>query len=627
MRGYQAHESFWADFKMYRNLFQRALVIGLLVQLLFIFVAAQAIMNSANRICIRGTATRMPATVVNNYFFYFDLLGNGVTVEPGLRKYVRGAAALPQKTYRQFADWLTGNAYQNLTRQTKLWFKLSFLSYLLSVLYLVLFIKKAPQMEEDKYVRGAVLLTIEQLNQKLEAAAKSGATEPIKIGDTTIPFEMESKHLLILGTSGSGKGVLANQLVAQINARKMKSRPNDRCIFYDLKGEYIAKQYNQKRDLIFNPFDERSVAWTLFNEIESYPDYDVIAKSLFLPPDSRDTYWYNCASDVFRAGLIYLDRNNFRTNRDLLDFFSLSLDDIKYAFSTLPLAEQGAMKHIDNPESHTGSTIISILNERILFLKYLADLDGDFSFRKFIRNQQTASGVNPNLYILNIDQYKTIFQPLMSFAIDTLIRETLSIPDQLDRRIYFILDELGSLFKMESIIDLLTVGRSKGACLFCANQDLGRIKDIYGESNVETVFNNFNTIFVFRINDPKTSDFLSQAMGERQLIRRVETRQMSPDKIGDHKSIADQEITEKLILGTEFQNFNDLHALLKISNFGVSRIVVPKIFYKERHINFMMKRFAALEVAPASEPVPGPAPAAAGQGGDVEPDGYDEEAN
>jgi type IV secretory pathway TraG/TraD family ATPase VirD4 len=605
VRGYQSHESFWADFKMYRNLFARALLLGVLGQILFVFCTLQGQFNTAGQIHIRGAGVKMPATVLYNYFFSMEPLNQGIRVETPLRKYVNNAATLPRKTYQQFADWLTDNAYQKLGQKFDFWFRWSFLSYLLTVFYLMIFLRTAPRLDADKYVRGAVLLTIEQLNQKLEAAAKSGATEPIKIGDTTIPFEMESKHLLILGTSGSGKGVLANQLVAQINARKMKSRPNDRCIFYDLKGEYIAKQYNQKRDLIFNPFDERSVAWTLFNEIESYPDYDVIAKSLFLPPDSREAYWYNCASDVFRAGLIYLDRNNFRTNRDLLDLFSLSMDDIKLAFSTLPLAEQGAMKHIDNPESHTGSTIISILNERILFLKYLANMDGDFSFRKFIRNQQNESGVNPNLYILNIDQYKTIFQPLMSFAIDTLIRETLSIPDQLDRRIYFILDELGSLFKMDSIIDLLTVGRSKGACLFCANQDLGRIKDIYGESNVETIFNNFNTIFVFRINDPKTSDFLSQAMGERQLIRRVETRQMSPDKIGDHKSIADQEITEKLILGTEFQNFNDLHALLKISNFGVARIVIPRIFYKERHSNFMMKRFAALEAAPAPtfEPV------------------------
>jgi hypothetical protein len=62
---------------------------------------------------------------------------------------------------------------------------------------------------------------------------------------------------------------------------------------------------------------------------------------------------------------------------------------------------------------------------------------------------------------------------------------------------------------------------------------------------------------------------------------------------------------------------------MKITNFGVARIVVPKIFYKERHINFMMKRFAALEAAPASEPVP-PAPAVAKQGVGVEPDETEE---
>lgn len=601
MKGYQSHESFWADFKMYRNLFFRAILLGILVQVIFLFFTFQGVTESANQICIRGTNVKMPVTVFRNYLFNLNWLDQGVAVEPQLRPYVHNVATLPRQTYQKFVDWLTDNAYLALQRKMVSWFYVSFLCYLVTVLYLAIFIKTAPLLEKDKYVRGAVLLPLEQLNEKLEKAAQASSTESIKIGDTLIPFEMESKHLLILGTSGSGKGVLANQLVAQINSRKLKNRPNDRCVFYDLKGEYIAKQYNQKRDLIFNPFDQRSVPWRLFNEIETYPDYDVISKSLFLPPDNRDAYWYNCASDVFRSGLIYLGQNNLKTNRDILDFFSLSLDDIKFAFSTLPLAEQGAVKHIDNPESHASSSIISILNERILFLKYLVDLDGDFSFRQFIRGQQNESEVTPNLYILNIDQYKTIFQPLMSFAIDTMIRETLSIPDQLNRRIYFILDELGSLFKMDSIIDLLTVGRSKGACLFCANQDLGRIKAIYGDSNVETVFNNFNTIFVFRINDPKTSDFLSQAIGERHVVRRMESRQMSPNEIGDRKSFTNQEITERVILGTEFQNFNDLEALIKVSNYGISRIIIPKIFYKERHVNFMMKQFEQSQPDPGCE--------------------------
>ena len=86
----------------------------------------------------------------------------------------------------------------------------------------------------------------------------------------------------------------------------------------------------------------------------------------------------------------------------------------------------------------------------------------------------------------------------MTFAIDTLVREILSMADDPNRRVFFIIDELGSLYRLESILDLLTVGRSKGACLICANQDLGRIEDTYGKSNTATFYNNFKRAFVPR---------------------------------------------------------------------------------------------------------------------------------
>lgn len=208
---------------------------------------------------------------------------------------------------------------------------------------------------------------------------------------------------------------------------------------------------------------------------------------------------YNCAKDVFRTGLVYLKLNRKTKNKDLWEFFSQTLEAIQAAFTTLPLAERGALKHIDKSDSPASASIVSILQERIQFFRYLVDIDGDFSFRQFIRNQNKSEifSPQPNLYILNIEQYETIFKPLMTLAIDTMIRETLSLPDDLNRRIFFIIDELGTLYKMNSILKLETVGRSKGACLICANQDLGRIEEQYGKANLKSFFNNFNTNFTF----------------------------------------------------------------------------------------------------------------------------------
>ncbi|MBP7866086.1 MAG: type IV secretion system DNA-binding domain-containing protein [Acidobacteria bacterium] len=170
----------------------------------------------------------------------------------------------------------------------------------------------------------------------------------------------------------------------------------------------------------------------------------------------------------------------------------------------------------------------------------------------------------------------------MIFAFDIMIRETLSLPDtdrKENRRIWFCIDEIGSLDQISVLFDLLTVARSKGGCLLVANQDLGRIEDIYGRANRRTFYNNFNTNFILRLNDPDTADFLSQSIGEREVIKVMGSRQMSPRESGDRKSFTDQDKTEKLILPSEFINQPDFLCVVKVSGHGISEGVIPRTFY------------------------------------------------
>ncbi|MBP2667321.1 MAG: conjugative transfer protein TraD, partial [Firmicutes bacterium] len=205
--------------------------------------------------------------------------------------------------------------------------------------------------------------------------------------------------------------------------------------------------------------------------------------------------------------------------------------------------------------------------------------------------EQANEKYRHNLFILNIEQYSTLFKPLMTLCLDMMIRETLSLPDSLTRRIWFIIDELGTLYRMDSVIKLETVGRSKGGCLICANQDLGRIEEMYGRANLKSFFNNFNTNFTFRIREPETAEFLSKAIGDQQLIKTSHSRQMSPSDAGDRRSENEQERTERLVMPVEFQGLKDLEAVVNIAGFGVSKITVPPIFYEERHPNFVLRKF------------------------------------
>jgi Type IV secretory pathway, VirD4 components len=612
MKGYLTHEAFWSDFRMYVNMLKWAVIWGILIQVSILIYGLYSSCGQVWNARISATDTELPITVAFKY--YTGLVEDDIAdLEKELQPYSNGHQRLYLDDYRHFVDYLTDGVYLQSAEKLNKIAGYSFSGYLFSCAYLIFFFYTGRLTKDKTFLRGAQISPLDVLKKKLVKAAAKNPLSCLCIGEVPIPYEMESQHILVLGTTGTGKGVLLNQLAMQLYQRKVEKQTGEKCVFYDLKGEFVSKQYNPNYDMIFNPFDERSLGWNIFNELEIQPDYDVISKSLFLAPDTKDEYWYNCAKDVFRTGLVYLNMQGTTTNKDLWEFFSQPLSGYQEAFYSLPIGEQGAMKHIDKQDSPASASIISIVQERIGFFKYLQGKDGDFSFRKFIREQKkNEDGVaihNPDLFLLNIDQYEQICKPLMTLAIDTMIRETLSLPDKLDRRIFFILDELGSLYKMESILKLETVGRSKGACLVCANQDLGRIEERYGKPNLKTFFNNFNTTVTFRVKEPETAEFLSKAVGEQQIILNVQSRNMSPSDMGDRKNIAEQEKMERILIPAEFQNLPKLHAILNVADYGITNIKIPPIFYKEKYPNFVLRQGMEIDRdEKGAVPIPAEAP-------------------
>jgi hypothetical protein len=82
------------------------------------------------------------------------------------------------------------------------------------------------------------------------------------------------------------------------------------------------------------------------------------------------------------------------------------------------------------------------------------------------------------------------------------------------------------------------------------------------------------------------------------------SRQMSPSEIGDRKSFSEQEKTERLVMPSEFAALQKFEAIIKISNYGVAKLTVPKVFYKERHQPFIEREYtneALLNPLPSTE--------------------------
>lgn len=184
----------------------------------------------------------------------------------------------------------------------------------------------SPQGESAKYVRGAEIATEKKLVKLLTHAQKRDTSGSPGLAATPlhIPGDLETRHFLTAGSTGTGKSALLCQLMKGMQQRNAKQ------IIYDRKGELYAK-FGRQEDILWNPYDKRFCGWTIFNEFEFYAGLDHIPEALSSMADSlfsvsnaagsTSKHFYDGAASVFKSGCCYLKINNMTTNRELYNSF------------------------------------------------------------------------------------------------------------------------------------------------------------------------------------------------------------------------------------------------------------------------------------------------------------------
>jgi type IV secretory pathway TraG/TraD family ATPase VirD4 len=601
MRYYESFERFSTGFKMGFKMFMVIVLTVILIQFVFVYAKVAPLWNELTGLTVPVSNAKIPKQVVRGYFFDMSLgFVKDMPIPQEFIPYFRKKDALklfpknriPRSKFNRLLDFTYDNKFAQFKPRAIYYFKNSFFFQILSLVAFLLFLRSSFKQHEDKHIRGTKLIGLKAMKNKLKKMT-SDETDNLEIAGLRIPRAIEVSHTLILGTTGTGKSVLINQFINGILRRKISRKSHEKLIVYDVKGEFLGKWFHsgsEKRpsDILFFPFDARSIRYSIFNEIKSDIDYKIIAQAFFPHVEGSkndDSFFDEAAGEVFKTGLIYLNWKGRKLNRDILEFFSQLREKLINDFKEMPLNFHGAISYIE--DSRQGSSVLSSLIRRINFLEYLSDMDGDFSFRDYIQNENDKR----NLFIPNNANFKMIFRPLLTFVVDIMIREVLSLKDDRNRRVFFILDEFGSLAKLESIFNFLKESRSKGGALVVASQDLGDVAALYGHDLKSTFFNNFNSNFIFRLIDPVTAKFLSDAIGEREVHKKMESISMSPKDVGDRKSISTQDKKEAVLLPSEFQELDNFNAVVKISNVGISKIIVPQIFYENKVEPFVKGEF------------------------------------
>ncbi|WP_422345400.1 type IV secretion system DNA-binding domain-containing protein [Parasphingorhabdus sp.] len=371
----------------------------------------------------------------------------------------------------------------------------------------------------DRTIGGTQIVSEKAL---VDLASEEASLQSLEIGKVPVPDRCETRHFAMIGTTGSGKTTVLRQMLDRIEKR------GDAALVYDTSGEFIAHYYNPARgDIILNPFDARCAYWSPFDEISHPADADRIAHQLVSETGSYDDdVWLETSRILVANMLRALWREGNCSLEALFDALQVkSKEELKHWLGHTSSARTFA----DDADRATGSVLFMLAKAANLIQFLRADNTGGtpFAFRNFIHNLDKHTGPKPWIFVPRKEDYFEAAKPLMACWLECAASAVLGLSPSPDRRIWFILDELADLPKVENLARLLPEGRKFGAAIMLTFQALGQMQHRYGPNIAESMLACCNTKLFLQTVDQETRVWASNTIGECEIEMRTTTDMLS----------------------------------------------------------------------------------------------------
>jgi len=442
------------------------------------------------------------------------------------------------------------------------------------------------KIKKQMHLRGVQKATAKELCSAVnrQAIKNDGG---ICIGQMHLPRDIETRHFMVLGTTGTGKSYFLMSMIQQMQQR------GTRMILVDRKGEFYSMFCNPQKDKIFNPYDKRHTRWSFFNEFKIPKEMDHLpetliaaAQSLFsVSASNKNAHFYQAAADVFCSGMCYLALNGKTTSKDIKAFFTSGGDKLHCAIKTLPEGLRDGLGHLgQNGTGEHVEAIISCIMERGKDFGCFVGKDGKFSVRDWVQDKHAG-----NLYISTAGPNDTSFTSIVTMLLDMVGREIKNFPEVRYSRLAIVIDELAALPPLKTLSFLLNETRSKGVSVILANQTLQMLNSIYTREVTNNYFSMCNTKIIFKMPEPTDAEYISRAIGEQEVLRVTRSQNNTSRGIlsadGTSKGITESEqvTKESIIMPAQIQSLVKRHVIVQIPDAPVAEIVLPTMNFSPRY--------------------------------------------
>lgn len=324
-------------------------------------------------------------------------------------------------------------------------------------------------------------------------------------------------HTAVLGGTGSGK----TQIILAYLIHIIKQ--NNKMVLHDVKGDFTSWL---KGALILSPADDRTAVWDIGADIDSRPA--IVDFANFLVPDTegaKDQFWSKAARILLVAFLTKLTKEKKRE----WGWYDLAGITLYQAEDWLELLEEYAPEGIEYIENSGSNLSIGVRAELKSHFGLIADIANawgiDADEREKISFQQWLLEDDPENRIIIIQNNAEIkeqsklwigafFNYAIKFAVGPRRSKHAKTPN------WFIVDEINSMTRQESITDIINLGREKKSYLFLGCQTISLLYKKYSVEEIETWLNSIGTLWIGKHGRGGGADKAAALAGRSQIERR-----------------------------------------------------------------------------------------------------------
>lgn len=401
------------------------------------------------------------------------------------------------------------------------------------------------------------------LTMPFHARKDAGIHHPYLLAGIPFPHRSEQSHVMLIGTTGSGKTTELRSLVAQMRARQ------DTAVVFDLTGAYVEAFYDPSRDTILNPMDARCPSWSIFNECRTHSEFTAAAAAL-IPSDggSSEPFWALAARTLLIEMCMRLRERGQTTNLALSE--NLMTADLKRVHHLLA---NTIADPLTAPEAaRMAESIRAVMNTNAQVLRFLPDEGEPFSIRDWMRGDKKAGSI---LFVTSNYVDLPMNRALLTLWMDLAINHLMTLPRTRSLRTWFMFDELGALHRLPAIENGLQTARAFGGAMVLGIHSFEKLVEVYGEQGARNLASLARTKLILATADLDTAEQCARYIGNREVRQMDEAYSYGYNNTRDASTLTPRKQVEPLVIADDITNLPSLHGFIKFPDgFPAARILL-----------------------------------------------------